>query len=68
MRFKYPGSSKRKRTRGCTLHLLDNARLAAAFQADLVAVQGDPQQDITVLEKHLVFVMKDGRVFVNKVK
>ena len=31
--------------------------------ADIVAVDGNPEQDITILEKKLVFVMKDGVVF-----
>ncbi|MES2732259.1 MAG: amidohydrolase family protein [Bacteroidota bacterium] len=34
--------------------------------ADIIAVNGDPQQDITVIEKQLRFVMKDGKVYVDK--
>ncbi len=32
--------------------------------ADIVAVNGNPEQDITVLEKKITFVMKDGKVIV----
>jgi imidazolonepropionase-like amidohydrolase len=31
--------------------------------ADIIAIDGDPQVDITLIEKKLVFVMKDGVVF-----
>jgi imidazolonepropionase-like amidohydrolase len=36
--------------------------VAPGFYADLIAVDGDPLQDITVLE-HVGFVMKGGRVY-----
>lgn len=36
--------------------------------ADIVAVDGNPEQDITVLATKMVFVMKDGKVYLNKVK
>ena len=39
-------------------------RLAPGMLADIVAVQGDPLQDITALQ-NVVFVMKDGAVFRN---
>lgn len=33
--------------------------------ADIIAVDGDPQTDIAILEKKLTFVMKDGVVYKN---
>jgi imidazolonepropionase-like amidohydrolase len=39
--------------------------LAAGFQANLVAVEGDPLKDITAVRR-VVFVMKGGRVYSNR--
>jgi imidazolonepropionase-like amidohydrolase len=39
--------------------------LAPGMKADLIAVTGDPMQDISVLE-NVDFVMKDGTVFKSK--
>jgi len=36
--------------------------IAPGMEADLVAVEGDPLKDITVLRR-VVFVMKGGRVY-----
>jgi imidazolonepropionase-like amidohydrolase len=40
----------------------DRGRIAENLLADLIAVPGDPLQDVTILQR-VVFVMKDGRVF-----
>lgn len=40
-------------------------RLAPGFQADLIALDGDPAEDITALRR-VVFVMKDGVVYRNE--
>jgi len=39
--------------------------IAPGHLADLVAVDGDPTKDVTLLE-HVTFVMKDGAVVVNR--
>jgi imidazolonepropionase-like amidohydrolase len=42
----------------------DLGRLAPGYLADVIAVPGDPSEDITVT-KHVSFVMKDGEIFKN---
>jgi imidazolonepropionase-like amidohydrolase len=37
-------------------------RLAAAYQADIIAVDGDPTTDITALTR-VVFVMREGKIY-----
>jgi imidazolonepropionase-like amidohydrolase len=41
-------------------------RLAPGFTADIVAVQGQPLQDIKALSRHVVWVMKNGEIVVDK--
>lgn len=40
----------------------DLGRICPGFMADLVVVQGDPLEDICLLEKAVVFVMRSGKV------
>lgn len=40
--------------------------IAPGFEADIIAVEGDPLQDITAVRK-VVFVMKGGKVYKNLV-
>ena len=44
---------------------LDNCcgSLSIGKAADIIAIDGNPEQDITVIEKKLTFVMKDGVVY-----
>jgi imidazolonepropionase-like amidohydrolase len=49
-----------------SMHLGDQiGTLAPGFQADIIAVRGDPTTDITAL-RNVMFVMKGGRVYKNE--
>lgn len=47
------------------IDVADRGRLAEGLLADIIAVPGDPLQDITVTQR-VRFVMKGGKVFVQK--
>ena len=40
--------------------------LAPGLEADIIALDGDPEKDITAV-RHVVFVMKGGLVYKNEV-
>jgi imidazolonepropionase-like amidohydrolase len=44
----------------------DLGKLAPGYLADIVAVEGDPLSDINVVINNVKWVMKDGRVVVDK--
>jgi imidazolonepropionase-like amidohydrolase len=49
-----------------SMHLGDQiGTIAPGFQADIIAVKGDPTKDITTL-RNVMFVMKGGRVYKNE--
>lgn len=37
-------------------------QITAGYMADMIAVDGDPLKDITLLE-HVTFIMKDGVIY-----
>jgi imidazolonepropionase-like amidohydrolase len=37
-------------------------RIAPGYYADIVAVEGDPLKDVTILQ-HMAFVMKGGEIY-----
>jgi imidazolonepropionase-like amidohydrolase len=46
----------------------DLGAIAPGYFADIVAVDGDPLKDINVVIHHVTWVMKDGKVVVDKTK
>jgi imidazolonepropionase-like amidohydrolase len=44
------------------LDVADRGRVAEGMRADMIAVRGDPLDDVSVLED-VVFVMRNGRVY-----
>jgi imidazolonepropionase-like amidohydrolase len=47
------------------IDVTDRGRLAEGLLADVIAVPGNPLEDITVTQ-HVQFVMKGGKVYANK--
>lgn len=47
------------------INVTDRGRLAEGLLADIIAVPGNPLEDITVTQ-HVDFVMKGGKVFRNE--
>ncbi len=47
------------------LHLTDLGKIQNGFLADIIAVEGDPSQNIKQMEK-VRFVMKDGVIYKNE--
>ncbi len=64
-RSRWTCSSARLRVSAESLGLGDKiGTIAPGFEADLVAVDGDPLKDITAVRR-VVFVMKAGKIFRN---
>ncbi len=60
-----PGAVISATTRAAeSLFLSDRGNLAAGLLADIIAVDGNPLEDITALQR-VVFVMKDGKIYKN---
>ena len=45
-----------------SLYLSDRGHLDAGLLADIIAVDGNPLEDVTALQR-VVFVMKDGEIY-----